>query len=117
MTMLLAGIAAAATVLTLAMPLISGDSLSRRMKTVAIERDKIRQRERERLPRQTRIDIRRTPKAYMKSIVEQLDLAKYFGTADAREKLTMAGYRGQAPMVAFLFFRFVTPLALTLLAI
>jgi tight adherence protein C len=117
MTMLLAGIAAAATVLTLAMPLVSGDSLSRRMRTVAIERDKIRQREREKLARQNRIDIRRTPKAYMKSIVEQLALAKYFGTEDAREKLTMAGYRGQAPMVAFLFFRLVTPLALTLVAI
>ncbi len=117
MTMLLAGIAAAATVLTLAMPLVSGDSLARRMRTVAIERDKIRQREREKLARQNRIDIRRTPKAYMKSIVEQLALAKYFGTEDAREKLTMAGYRGQAPMVAFLFFRLVTPLALTLLAI
>jgi tight adherence protein C len=112
MTMLLAGIAAAATVMTLAMPLVSGDSLSRRMRTVAIERDKIRTRERERLARESRIDVRRAPKVYMKSFVERLDLAKHFGTEDAREKLTMAGFRGQAPMVAFLFFRFVTPVVL-----
>jgi len=49
MAMILVGIAAAATVFTVAMPLVEGDSLGRRMKAVALERDKIRARERERL--------------------------------------------------------------------
>jgi len=48
---ILAAIAAMATVITLAMPLLSGDQLNRRLKSVAIEREKMRQRERERLAR------------------------------------------------------------------
>ncbi|HXW30524.1 MAG TPA: type II secretion system F family protein, partial [Xanthobacteraceae bacterium] len=51
LTMVLAAIAASATVLTLAMPLLATDNLGRRLKTVAIEREKIRQRERDRLAR------------------------------------------------------------------
>ena len=48
LAMLFAAVAATATVLTLAMPLIATDSLAKRMKSVALEREKIRQRERER---------------------------------------------------------------------
>ena len=51
LSMLFAAIAAGATVLTLAMPLLAGDALPKRMKSVAYEREKIRQRERERLAR------------------------------------------------------------------
>ena len=47
MTMLFAAIAAGATVLTLAMPLLSNDNLGKRMKAVALEREKMRQRERD----------------------------------------------------------------------
>src|SRR3954463_7117404 len=49
LVMMLTGIAAAASVWTVAMPLFEGDGLSRRMKAVSVERDKIRARERERL--------------------------------------------------------------------
>ncbi len=49
--MILASVAAIATVITLAMPLLASDPLPRRMKSVALERDKIRQRERERMAR------------------------------------------------------------------
>ena len=49
LTMMFASVAAIATVITLAMPLLSPDTLGKRMKSVALEREKIRQRERERL--------------------------------------------------------------------
>lgn len=110
--MALTALAAAATILTLAMPILAGDQLNRRMKAVAIERDKMRARERERLARGQRASLRQEPKAFMKRVVEQFDLAKHLSTQDAKQKLVMAGYRGQGPMVAFLFFRFVTPIAL-----
>jgi tight adherence protein C len=117
LVMLFAGIAAAMTVLTLAMPVLSRDQLGRRMKAVALERDLMRARERERLARgNTIVSLRREPKAYMKRVVERLELAKHLSTDDAKEKLVMAGFRGQSPMVVFLFFRFVTPIALCLLA-
>jgi tight adherence protein C len=109
LAMLFAAVAAAATVITLAMPLIAGDNLGRRMKAVAIEREKIRQRERERLMAGQKVSLRSSPKQFMKTAVERFNLAKWVGQESAREKLVQAGYRGQAPYVAFLFFRMVTP--------
>jgi tight adherence protein C len=109
LAMMFAAIAAAATVITLAMPLFAGDNLDKRLKAVAIEREKIRQRERERLARGEKIALRRSPKQYMKTIVERFDLAKWVGQEEARDKLVQAGYRGHAPYVTFLFFRMVTP--------
>jgi len=110
MAMLFAAVAAFATVLTLAMPLFAGDNLEKRMKTVAIEREKIRQRERERLARGEKVALRTSPKQYMKTVVERFNLAKWVGQEEARMLLIQAGHRGQGPYVAFLFFRMVTPI-------
>jgi tight adherence protein C len=112
-----AAIAAMATVITLAMPLLAGDNLNRRMKSVALEREKMRQRERERLSRGDRVSLRPTPKQYMKRVVDQFNLAKWVGQEQAREKLIQAGYRGQAPYVAFLFFRLVSPVVAFMAAV
>lgn len=107
-------IAAAATVLTIAMPLVEGDTLSKRMRAVAIEREQLRARERERLNRQNsdRPSLRQAPKAYMKQIVDQFQLRSWLGAEHAKAKLTMAGYRGQQAEIGFLFFRLVTPIVL-----
>jgi tight adherence protein C len=115
LTMIFAGIAAAATVITLAMPLLAPDTLNNRMKAVALEREKIRLRERERMKLQhERVSLRQTPKQYMKSAVERFNLNKWLGQEEAREKLVQAGYRGQAPYVTYLFFRMVMPVAMLL---
>ena len=111
MTMMLAVVAAVATVITLAMPLLSPDTLARRMNSVALEREKMRQRERERMARgeKEKIALRQSPKQYMQRIVQQFNLGKWLAQEEARDKLIQAGYRGQAPYIAFLFFRMVTP--------
>jgi tight adherence protein C len=113
MAMMFAAVATIATVLTLAMPLLAPDTLSKRMKSVAIEREKTRLRERERMMRTGgNVSLRQSPKQYMKTAVDHLNLAKWVGQEQAREKLVQAGYRGHAPYVAFLFFRMVAPLAM-----
>ena len=112
LAMCFAAIAAIATVVTLAMPLLAGDSLEKRMKSVALEREKMRQRERERMARNEKVALRTSPKAYMQTVVEQFNLSKWVGQETARAKLTQAGYRGQGPYVAFLFFRMVVPLVM-----
>jgi tight adherence protein C len=66
LTVIFAAIAAGATVLTLAMPLMVTDTLGKRMKAVALEREKIRQRERERMAHGNKISLRQSPKVYMK---------------------------------------------------
>src|SRR4030088_3518534 len=110
MTMLLAAIAASATAYTLIMPLFAGESLQKRMKAVASERERIRQRERERLSKTEKVSLRQTPKQLISKVVEGFNLGKWLAQEAAREKLVMAGYRGHAPYVTFLFFRLVTPI-------
>ena len=107
--MVFAAIAAIATVITLTMPLLVTDTLDKRMKSVALEREKMRLRERERMTRGEKIALRKTPKQYMQTIVEQFNLAKWVGQEEARALLVQAGYRGQAPYITFLFFRLVVP--------
>ena len=112
MTMLLAAIAASATVYTLVMPLFAGEGLSKRMKAVASERERIRQRERERLNKSEKVSLRQTPKQLVSKVVEDFNLTKWLAQEAARDKLIMAGYRGQAPYVTFLFARMVAPIVL-----
>jgi len=112
MTMLLAAIAAGATAYTLIMPLFANQDLAKRMKAVASERERIRARERERLSKTEKISLRQTPKQIVSRVVEDFNLGKWLAQEAAREKLTMAGYRGQAPYVTFLFARMVTPIVL-----
>ena len=109
MASVFAAIAAVATVLTLAMPLLARNDLTRRMNAVSVEREKMRQRERERLARGDKVQLRQTPKQFMKRIVDQFNLTKWVGQEEAREKLIQAGYRGNAPYITYLFFRLVSP--------
>jgi tight adherence protein C len=112
LTTVFAAIAAAATVLTLAMPYLVNDTLSKRMKAVAFEREKIRLRERERLALGSRAALRQSPRAYMKTIVDNFNLSKWVGEEEAHTMLLQAGYRGQAPYVTYLFFRMVMPVVM-----
>jgi tight adherence protein C len=112
MTMLLAAIAVSATAYTLIMPLLAGDNLGKRMKAVASERERIRQRERERLSKQEKVSLRQSPKQLVSKVVDDFNLTKWLAQESARDKLIMAGYRGHAPYVTFLFARMVAPIVL-----
>ena len=112
MTMFLAAVAASLTAYTLVMPLFAGEGLAKRMKAVASERERIRQRERDRLAKSEKVSLRQSPKQLVSKIVEDFNLTKWLAQEAARDKLIMAGYRGQAPYVTFLFARAVTPIVL-----
>ena len=112
MTMLLAAIAASATAYTLIIPLFAGEGLAKRMKAVASERERLRQRERDRLAKSEKVSLRQTPKQLVSKVVEDFNLTKWLAQEAARDKLVMAGYRGNAPYVTFLFARAVTPILL-----
>jgi tight adherence protein C len=112
MTMLLAAMAVSATAYTLIMPLFASEGLAKRMKAVASERERIRARERDRLAKSEKVSLRQTPKQLVSRVVENFNLGKWLAQEAARDKLTMAGYRGQAPYITFLFFRLVTPIVL-----
>jgi tight adherence protein C len=117
MTMLLAAVAVSATAYTLIMPLFAGEGLAKRMKAVASERERIRARERERLNKSEKVSLRQTPKQLVSKVVEDFNLGKWLAQEAARDKLTQAGYRGQAPYITFLFFRAVTPIVFFVAAV
>src|ERR1700726_1714532 len=117
MTMFFASVAAIATVLTLAMPYLVTDTLDKRMRAVALEREKIRQRERERLAQGNKAVLRQSPKQYMKKVVDNFNLSKWVGQEAARAKLVQAGFRGQAPYITYLFFRMAMPIVMLLVSL
>jgi tight adherence protein C len=104
-------VAVFATILTMAQMLFQGDRLQARIKTVALEREKIRARERAKLVAdQKRANLRNEAKPFMRQIVERFNLRKALADEGTVAKLRKAGYRGQAPLVIFLFFRLVLPI-------
>src|ERR1700675_2849570 len=86
MTMVLAAIAAGATAYTLVMPMFAGEGLAKRMKAVASERERIRQRERDRMTRNEKVSLRQTPKQLVSRVVEDFNLGKWLAQEAAREK-------------------------------
>lgn len=118
LVMLLAAAAAFATVLTVTMPLLSRDRMAYRMKSMATERDKMRAARMAEFNREHQGGrLRQTPKGFMQEIVNRLNLRKVFDTDEVRDLLKMAGLRGQAPLVAYMFFRLVMPIIVTIVAL
>ena len=107
---ILTAICAFATVLTVAMPLLARDRMSYRMRVMAVERDKMRaERHAEMTARDRQSGLRKSPTGFMQQFVNRLNLRKMFDTEDLRDRLKRAGLRGQAPLVAFMFFRVAAP--------
>jgi tight adherence protein C len=107
---ILVALGVAGTVITVSLPLLERDQLKGRMQAVAIEREKIRARERARLAATDKVSLRREPKAYMRELVDRFDLKNALADENTANKLKMAGMRGQAPMTVFLFARFTLPI-------
>ena len=114
---MLAGLAAFATALAILMPLLARDKLSSRMQLMAVERDKMRAaRIADLAKKENASRLRSTPKGFMQEIVDKLKLRSMFDTEETRDRLKMAGLRGQAPLVAYMFFRVALPIMLTMAA-
>jgi tight adherence protein C len=120
MLAILSAVAVFATIVTVAMPMLARDELSARMKSTAIERDKIRARERARLSTEAnkgpRAALRQDTSGLMRDIVEKLNLKKALADENTFSNLKMAGYRKQSHIYVFLFFRIVLPLLMFLAA-
>ena len=107
-----AAVAVFLTVITMMLPTLSRDKLPSRMRVMAIERDKMRATRLSDLGKKE--SLRRAPQGFMNEIVDKLNLRASFDTEEVRDKLKMAGLRGQAPLVAYMFFRLAMPVIVTL---
>src|ERR1700742_2564217 len=100
-------VAAFATIVTFGLPLLEGRTLNSRMKAVSEKREELRAKHHAAL--NAKRTLRTDPHAFMKQTVDRFKLANLMESSETRDKLIQAGYRGQAPMITLLFFRFVMP--------
>ena len=105
---LFVSILAFATVVTLGGPWLEGSGLDERLKTVARRREELRAKHHAALNAK-RGTLRVEPTSYMKATLDRFKLGNILEGENSREKLASAGYRGQAPLITFMFFRFVMP--------
>jgi len=117
---ILAMIAVTGTIFSIVMPLFERDGLKSRMKTVALERDRLRAKERARLATEKgdpRASLRKQPSERLKSVVDRYNLRSMLADEGTQNKLRMAGYRGVAPVYTFVFVRVAMPAILFLVAL
>jgi len=112
---LLSAVMAFATVVTLGLPMLERNTLGARMKAVAERREELRRKYQEKLKQ--RGGLRSEPIGFVKKTVERLQLSRIVEAEETRERLARAGYRGQGALVTFVFFRFVMPFIVFLLAL
>lgn len=109
-----------ATILTMIMPMLAKDNLGNRMKSVALEREQLRARERQRMASEKKDGrtkaVKREPGALVKTIVDKLNLRKALADDKTEQVLVQAGYRGQSPLFIFLMLRFTLPFVFMSLA-
>jgi tight adherence protein C len=113
----LAAISAFATIITVTMPVLERDKLGARLRGVALRRNELRQKQREALASKGKSQLRAAPKTFMAATVARFNLRKILESPEIRLKLVQAGFRGQAPIVTFMFFRLVMPFILFFVAL
>ena len=115
MITLLVGLAAFATILTVAAPMFDNDKLKARMKSVGQERDKLRSAQRVQLMgNETKLRDRKHA-GLSQQLVEALNLKRVFEAEASRDLLRQAGLRSERHLVTFLAARFAVPLVLAVI--
>jgi len=112
---LLSAVLAFATIVTLGVPFLERNALGSRMKAVAQRREELRRKHHAALKQ--RGGLRQEPLSFVKQTVEKLRLSHIVDAEETREKLARAGYRGQGALVTFVFFRFVMPFIVFVMAL
>jgi tight adherence protein C len=108
-------VAVFATVVTMLLPYLETDRLSARMKSVAARREELRAALRDAGGR--RMQMRPASSNLVRQIVDRLNLRNLMETVATKEKLSRAGFRGPSSVYTFLFFRFVMPIIMFVVAI
>ena len=115
MITILIGMAAFATVLTVAAPMMESDQLKTRMKSVSQERDRLRAQQRVQLVGNEGRLRDRKQTGLAQQLVEALNLRRVFEAEASRDLLRQAGLRSERHLVTFLAARFAVPLILAVL--
>jgi tight adherence protein C len=102
-----------ATILTFTLPLLQGDKLNARLKSVASRREELRLKSREALiDAQGKKSIRKDSKGLLDDLADMINLEQLMDAPGTRKTLAMAGLRGQGPYLTYMFIRLLGPFVL-----
>lgn len=105
-----------ATILTIALPMLSKGSLEKRMKSVAARRDELKRRSRQAMARDKDGQLRHVDEGFFKRVVDKLNLKTLLEDPKVVDQMAQAGFRGPKPITTFYFFRLTMPFILALVA-
>lgn len=103
---LLAGVAIFATIISVAMPLLQGDKLNTRLKSVTNRREQLRRQSRAEIEGKS---LKRESKGLFADLDRKLDLQKLLEDPNVEANLQRAGLRGPGPVSAFYAARMILP--------
>ena len=103
---MMAGISVCFSTIVVVWPYLMPDTVGARLRAVSGEREAIRIRERAKLQGNS---LRSEPKKIFKDILHRLNLTDQLNDGPMVQKLRMAGYRGQGPVVTFVAARVIMP--------
>ena len=113
--LVLAALTVFASILGLAYPLMQTDPLASRLRHVTKRREELSKQQKERL-QETRRQRASSRVGFMKMVLDRLKLQGQTTSRALRLKLARAGWRGQVPMITYVFARLAVPIALGLVA-
>lgn len=116
---LLSAVAAFATVMALALPLLRRDEKGARLKAIAQRREELSRQQLERINSERGAPLREKKKsvAVMRTLLEKVKLQDLAASQELRQRLKAAGYRAPGAPVVFLFVRLGSTVGLALAAV
>src|SRR5579864_6912266 len=111
---LVSAVIAFATIVTLGVPYLERNALGARMRAIAERREELRRKHHQALKQR---GLRTEPLTLIRQTVEKLQLSRIVEAEETRERLARAGYRGQSALISFVFFRFVMPFIVFVMAL
>ncbi|MEL6323915.1 MAG: type II secretion system F family protein [Pseudomonadota bacterium] len=109
----LAGVAVFATAMTVAAPLLQGDKLNTRLKSVTNRREQLRRQSRAELEGKS---LKRESKGFAADLNKKLNLQTLLEDPNVQLNLQRAGLRGPGPVSAFYAARMILPFAMAFTA-
>jgi tight adherence protein C len=113
---LLIGFAVFGTLITITAPMMVSDKLKTRMKSVTVERDRLRAQQRATLEAGN-VRLRTGSKMTIyQRVVDLLNLRKIFASEGTRDLLRQAGFRNESHLITLLASRVIAPIVLGVVA-
>jgi tight adherence protein C len=110
----LIGVAVFMTLVTVFLPYLQGDKLETRLKSVSVQRERLRKQSRAELDKKA-VGLRRKDNSVVGKVSTKLNLAKMLEDPNVAKTLNQAGMRGPKPIAAFYFARMSLPFVFLLL--